>query len=320
MYSPNRTPRQVEKGIREKESASGGGSDEGITKCICDYLHDDGFMICCDKCFVWQHVDCMGIDRTAIPDTYLCEQCKPRWVSKSRARTIQSRKLDIIDKDKDVSFDKLSVHNLDEMSSRAAVKSLALETIPNVSPSGKVKRRGRPSLSNGQHHHHSDTDEDFTTNSNGSVKRSRKFSGRKFMGKHHDLGTPKGIGRGGARKLKLGEHRVKRSYTRRHTVPAVSESSHDDLAFKTPPVGSSHDMLGKRISPLMGDDRVFEDSTVSPGEDGRRPIFHHKRFDDQDDLSNGPSESPLGIDSESNMSLNSSLESKRKVPRKQVQK
>ena len=26
------------------------GEDESITRCICDFLHDDGYMICCDKC------------------------------------------------------------------------------------------------------------------------------------------------------------------------------------------------------------------------------------------------------------------------------
>ena len=26
------------------------GEDDSITRCICDYLHDDGYMICCDKC------------------------------------------------------------------------------------------------------------------------------------------------------------------------------------------------------------------------------------------------------------------------------
>ena len=24
--------------------------DDSITRCICDFLHDDGYMICCDKC------------------------------------------------------------------------------------------------------------------------------------------------------------------------------------------------------------------------------------------------------------------------------
>ena len=26
------------------------GVDDSITRCICDFLHDDGYMICCDKC------------------------------------------------------------------------------------------------------------------------------------------------------------------------------------------------------------------------------------------------------------------------------
>ena len=26
------------------------GEDDSITRCICDFLHDDGYMICCDSC------------------------------------------------------------------------------------------------------------------------------------------------------------------------------------------------------------------------------------------------------------------------------
>lgn len=49
-------------------------------------------MICCDQCLVWQHVDCMGLDRSHIPETYLCERCCPRRVDRQRARSLQTRK------------------------------------------------------------------------------------------------------------------------------------------------------------------------------------------------------------------------------------
>ena len=41
---------------------------------------------------VWQHVDCMGVDRDDIPDKYLCEKCEPREVDKKRAKELQIRK------------------------------------------------------------------------------------------------------------------------------------------------------------------------------------------------------------------------------------
>ena len=40
-----------ERGGEETETApEGEPEDDSITRCICDYLHDDGYMICCDKC------------------------------------------------------------------------------------------------------------------------------------------------------------------------------------------------------------------------------------------------------------------------------
>lgn len=41
---------------------------------------------------VWQHVDCMGIDRANIPDDYLCEKCQPRRIDKQKAIALQMRK------------------------------------------------------------------------------------------------------------------------------------------------------------------------------------------------------------------------------------
>ncbi|XP_061709661.1 uncharacterized protein LOC133519635 isoform X2 [Cydia pomonella] len=68
------------------------GEEEGKTRCICEFTHDDGYMICCDRCGEWQHVDCMGIDRNNIPDAYMCELCQPRAVDRRHARAIQLRK------------------------------------------------------------------------------------------------------------------------------------------------------------------------------------------------------------------------------------
>lgn len=68
------------------------GEEEGKTRCICDFTHDDGYMICCDRCGEWQHVDCMGIDRQNIPDAYMCELCMPRPIDRRHARAIQMRK------------------------------------------------------------------------------------------------------------------------------------------------------------------------------------------------------------------------------------
>lgn len=68
------------------------GEDDSVTRCICDLTHDDGYMICCDKCSAWQHVDCMGIDRQNIPEEYKCEVCQPRPVDKHRARNLQLMK------------------------------------------------------------------------------------------------------------------------------------------------------------------------------------------------------------------------------------
>ncbi|XP_066601637.1 uncharacterized protein upSET [Prorops nasuta] len=86
--------REAEPEGEETETApEGEGDDEdSVTRCICDFEHDDGYMICCDRCLVWQHVDCMGIDRSNIPEEYLCEICRPRRVDRQRARTLQMRK------------------------------------------------------------------------------------------------------------------------------------------------------------------------------------------------------------------------------------
>ena len=47
----NSSTDEQERGGEETETApEGEAEDDSITRCICDFLHDDGYMICCDKC------------------------------------------------------------------------------------------------------------------------------------------------------------------------------------------------------------------------------------------------------------------------------
>lgn len=62
-----------------------------VTRCICGFLHDDGYMVECDKCKVWQHVQCVVKNRQ-IPDEYLCDMCDPsKPVDRQKARLIQQQ-------------------------------------------------------------------------------------------------------------------------------------------------------------------------------------------------------------------------------------
>ncbi|KAJ3196586.1 hypothetical protein HK101_008378 [Irineochytrium annulatum] len=63
--------------------------EEGVIRCLCGYDEDDGYTIQCDRCKVWQHLACLGIESSKIPDEYLCEECDPRAVDvETQARRI----------------------------------------------------------------------------------------------------------------------------------------------------------------------------------------------------------------------------------------
>jgi hypothetical protein len=55
--------------------------EDEVTRCVCGEGADDEdavrAMICCDKCQVWQHNDCMMLAEDYQPDKYFCEQCRP---------------------------------------------------------------------------------------------------------------------------------------------------------------------------------------------------------------------------------------------------
>ncbi|XP_062867038.1 histone-lysine N-methyltransferase ASH1L [Trichomycterus rosablanca] len=54
--------------------------DDDVIRCICGMFKDEGLMIQCEKCMVWQHCDCMRLE--AEVEHYLCEQCDPRPVDR----------------------------------------------------------------------------------------------------------------------------------------------------------------------------------------------------------------------------------------------
>ncbi|OZJ05359.1 hypothetical protein BZG36_01532 [Bifiguratus adelaidae] len=62
----------------ESESSDG----ESITRCVCGLQPaNEGLMVQCDNCEVWQHCDCVGLRAQDIPEHYYCEQCKPEFHS-----------------------------------------------------------------------------------------------------------------------------------------------------------------------------------------------------------------------------------------------
>merc|ERR1719273_1198981 len=66
--------------------------EKHIIRCICNYSHNDGDMICCDKCDVWQHIVCMGLDHNELPEEYYCEKCSPREIDVGKAKDIQEKR------------------------------------------------------------------------------------------------------------------------------------------------------------------------------------------------------------------------------------
>uniref|UniRef100_A0A3B3BKN0 Ash1 (absent, small, or homeotic)-like (Drosophila) n=1 Tax=Oryzias melastigma TaxID=30732 RepID=A0A3B3BKN0_ORYME len=69
--------------LERDQHQHGGGAhdkDDDVIRCICGMYKDEGLMIQCEKCMVWQHFDCMRLE--AEVEHYLCEQCEPRPVDR----------------------------------------------------------------------------------------------------------------------------------------------------------------------------------------------------------------------------------------------
>ncbi|XP_060076770.1 histone-lysine N-methyltransferase ASH1L-like [Ylistrum balloti] len=54
--------------------------EEEVIRCICGIYRDEGLMIQCEKCFIWQHCDCMKVAGDV--ENYLCELCNCRPVER----------------------------------------------------------------------------------------------------------------------------------------------------------------------------------------------------------------------------------------------
>ena len=50
-------------------------------RCVCGLVGDDAEdgrnMLCCERCEVWQHLECMDIPENPMLEQYFCERCKP---------------------------------------------------------------------------------------------------------------------------------------------------------------------------------------------------------------------------------------------------
>lgn len=54
--------------------------EEDVIQCICGLQRDEGTMIQCTKCLIWQHIQCTKADSSM--EKYFCEKCEPREVDR----------------------------------------------------------------------------------------------------------------------------------------------------------------------------------------------------------------------------------------------
>lgn len=62
--------------FRKREETS--RVEEDVIKCPCGQYKDEGMMIQCEKCQIWQHCDCVGFQGGSDDDEYFCETCGER--------------------------------------------------------------------------------------------------------------------------------------------------------------------------------------------------------------------------------------------------
>ncbi|KAJ3255690.1 myeloid lymphoid or mixed-lineage leukemia 5 (trithorax, ) [Boothiomyces macroporosus] len=104
--------------------------EEGEIRCICGFVHDDGFTIQCEKCLVWQHAVCVEITEETgsliliiVPELYFCEMCEPRTLDKERAIILQGKRMKDSGKGKKVEEKKKRMERFEKPSPRKRKES-----------------------------------------------------------------------------------------------------------------------------------------------------------------------------------------------------
>ena len=101
MTKDERNPSIVDGIKKEVESKHVPVEDTGMIRCICGIDDDDGFTICCDRCLVWQHGECVTLysraqlekNESLLPEQYLCDRCNPRDFDIERAVRLQKERI-----------------------------------------------------------------------------------------------------------------------------------------------------------------------------------------------------------------------------------
>jgi cohesin loading factor subunit SCC2 len=62
-----------------------------VNRCFCGRGHLDTFMVDCDRCHCWYHGSCIGITKDAVPDEWICDECKLRVTMLDQAKVFSRR-------------------------------------------------------------------------------------------------------------------------------------------------------------------------------------------------------------------------------------
>ncbi|PQE33047.1 phd-finger domain-containing protein [Rutstroemia sp. NJR-2017a WRK4] len=61
--------------LTDPDGATPSSSRSGSTRCVCNSVDGDPFMIQCESCDNWLHGQCVNIDRRSLPPVYICAFC-----------------------------------------------------------------------------------------------------------------------------------------------------------------------------------------------------------------------------------------------------